>query len=97
MKNKVKYPHPIKVEGDIAYVINEGDMRLFVNQKTGDIAVGYKYGHGARCIKFEDLVKLAWVLDYGNEINKLTHVNLPPDYPTERLKERAKKLAGIEG
>lgn len=74
-----------KMNKDIALIIDRPNKRVWVNRITGDIGVGYKYGHGVRVIKYEDLVKLAWVLDYGNEINKLTHVNLPLGYSKEEL------------
>ena len=66
-------------------VIDRPNKRLWVDKVTGNIYIGYKYGHGARMLTYKDLVKLAWVLDYGNEINSLENVNMPNDYSEEEL------------
>lgn len=81
------YPEtiPVKLNGNKVNVIDRLNKRLWVDRLTGSIYIGYKYGHGVRVLTYEDLIKLAWVLDYGNEINSLRNVNMPDDYPKEEL------------
>ena len=75
-------------ENKYSEVVKLPNKRVFVDKTTGDVHIGYKYGHGTRTLKYEDLVKLAWTLDYGNRINDtLTHVDLPHDYPAEAIAE----------
>ena len=75
-------------ENKYSEVVKLPNKRVFVDKTTGDVHIGYKYGHGTRTLKYEDLVKLAWTLDYGNSINDtLTHVDLPHDYPAEAIAE----------
>lgn len=75
-------------ENKYSEVVKLPNKRVFVNKATGDVLIGYRYGHGMRTLKYEDLVKLAWTLDYGNNINNtLDHVDLPHDYPAEAIAE----------